>query len=106
MSDGLDAIIRRRYENKNGGERVNIPLVTKLNNQPKGVGTLVGNEEKVDNYGFRLTLDWARNAIVTNKAEQQKDSADLFGEFKPLLSNWGKELQRDDIIAALMAGLT
>src|SRR4029079_2866478 len=67
MSDGLDAIIRRRYDNKSGGERVNIPLVTKLNNQPKGVGTLVGNEEKVDNYGYRLMLDWARNAVVTNK---------------------------------------
>jgi hypothetical protein len=52
---------------------------------------------------MRVWLDWARNAVVTNKAEQQKDSADLFGEFKPLLSNWGKELQRDEIIAALMA---
>ena len=103
MSDGLDAVIRRRYEMKSGGEQMNIPLVSKLNNQPKGVGTLVGNEERVDSYGQRVWLDWARNAIVTNKAEQQKDSADLFGEFKPLLSNWGKELQRDEIIASLMA---
>lgn len=103
MSDGLDAIIRRRYELKSGGEQMNIPLVSKLNNSPIGVGTLVGNEERVDNYGMRVWLDWARNAIVTNKAEQQKDSADLFGEFKPLLSNWGKELMRDEIIAAMMA---
>jgi hypothetical protein len=103
MSDGLDAIIRRRYEMKSGGEQMNIPLVSKLNNSAIGVGTLVGNEERVDNYGMRVWLDWARNAIVTNKAEQQKDSADLFGEFKPLLSNWGKELQRDEIIAAYMA---
>jgi hypothetical protein len=103
MSDGLDAIIRRRYELKNGGEQMNIPLVSKLNNAAIGVGTLVGSEERVDSYGMRVWLDWARNAIVTNKAEQQKDSADLFGEFKPLLSNWGKELQRDEIIAAMMA---
>ncbi len=103
MSDGLDAVIRRRYESKGGGEQMNIPLVSKLKNQSKGVGTLVGNEESVDNYGMRVWLDWARNAIVTNKAEQFKDSADLFGEFKPLLSNWGKELQRDEIIAAMMA---
>ena len=103
MGDGLDAVIRRRYELKSGGEQMNLPLVTKLNNAPKGVGTLVGNEEKVDNYGMRVWLDWARNAVVTNKAEQQKDSADLFGEFKPLLSNWGNEKQRDDIISALMA---
>lgn len=103
MSDGLDAIIRRRFEMKPGGEQMNIPLVSKLNNQAKGVGTLVGNEEKVDNYGMRVWLDWARNAVVTNKAEQQKDSADLYGEFKPLLSNWGKELQRDEIMFALHA---
>src|SRR4029079_8078211 len=103
MSDGLDAVIRRRFEQKNGGEQMNMPLVAKLNNQPIGVGTLVGNEERVDNYGLRVWLDWARNAVVTNRAEQLKDSADLFGEFKPLLSNWGKELQRDEIIASLMA---
>jgi hypothetical protein len=66
-------------------------------------GTLVGNEEKIDNYGMRVWLDWARNAVVTNKAESQKDSADIFGEAKPLLSDWGKELQRDELIAALMA---
>ena len=103
MGEGLDSIIRVRNELKSGGEQMNVPLVTKLNNQPTGGGTLVGNEEKVDNYGMRVYLDWARNAIVTNKAEQQKDSTDLFGEFKPLLSNWGKELQRDELIAALMA---
>jgi hypothetical protein len=103
MSDSVDAIIRRRYELKSGGEQMNVPLVTKLNNGPIGVGTLVGSEERVDNYGMRVWLDWARNAVVTNKAEQQKDSADLYAEFKPLLSNWGKELQRDEIIAAMMA---
>jgi hypothetical protein len=103
MGEGLDAIIRLRQELKSGGEQMNMPLVTKLRNAAKGVGTLVGNEESVDNYGMRVWLDWARNAVVTNKAEQQKDSADLYGEFKPLLSNWGKELQRDEIIQAMMA---
>jgi hypothetical protein len=103
MGDDLNAIIRRRYEPKQGGEQMNIPLVTKLTNQAIGVGTLVGNEEKIDNYGMRVWLDWQRNAVVTNKAESQKDSADVFGEAKPLLSDWGKELQRDQLIAALMA---
>jgi hypothetical protein len=103
MGEGLDAIIRVRQEMKSGGEQMNIPLVTKLRSAGKGVGTLVGSEENVDSYGMRVWLDWRRNAVKTNKAEQQKDSIDLFGEFKPLLSNWGKEYQRDDIIAALMA---
>jgi len=65
--------------------------------------TLVGNEEKIDNYGMRLRIEWARNAVVTTKAESQKDSADIFGLAKPLLSDWFKELQRDELIAALMA---
>jgi hypothetical protein len=103
MGDSLNAIIRRKYEPKQGGEQMNIPLVTKLTNQAIGVGTLVGNEEKIDNYGMRVWIDWQRNAVVTNKAEAQKDSADVFGEAKPLLSDWGKELQRDHIIQALMA---
>jgi hypothetical protein len=103
MGTGLDAIIRKRYEPKQGGEQMNIPLVTKLNNTAKGVGTLVGNEEKIDNYGMRVWIDWCRHAVATNKAEQQKDSADIFGEAKPLLSDWAKELKRDEIIEAMMA---
>jgi hypothetical protein len=103
MSDDLNAIIRRKYELKSGGEQMNIPLVTKLTNASKGVGTLVGNEEKIDNYGMRVWLDWNRNAVVTNKAESHKDSADVFGEAKPLLSDWGKEYQRDELIEAFMA---
>ena len=103
MGEDLNAIIRIRNELKSGGEQMNIPLVTRLNGVGKGVGTLVGNEEKIDNYGMRLWLDWARHAVTTNKAEKQKDSASVFGVAKPLLSDWGKELQRDEIIEAFMA---
>ena len=66
-------------------------------------GPLVNAEEAIEDYGYRVWLEWARNAVVTTKAEQQKDSADIFGEAKPLLSDWIKEMQRDEIIAALMA---
>lgn len=103
MSEDYNAIIRRRFDLKSGGEQMNVPLVTKLRGRGVGVGTLVGQEEKIDNYGMRLWLDWVRNAVVTNKAQQQKDSADIFGEAKPMLSDWGKERIRDDIIASLLA---
>lgn len=103
MGEDMTSIIRRKMELKNGGEQMNIPLVSRLQGQGVGSGTLVGNEEKIDNYGMRVWLDWARNAVTTNKAESQKDSADIFGEAKPLLLDWVKELQRDEIIAALMA---
>lgn len=103
MSEGLDAIIRIRNELKAGGEDMNIPIVTRLTGAGVATGTLVGNEERIDNYGMRLRMEWARHAVVTTKAESQKDSADVFGEAKPLLSDWGKELQRDELIAAFMA---
>lgn len=103
MGTSLTSIIRLRNEPKKGGEQMNIPIVTRLTGAGVGVGTLVGNEESIDNYGMRAWVDWARNAVATNKAEEQKDSADIFGEAKPLLSDWGKELQRDEIIAAMMA---
>jgi Protein of unknown function (DUF4043) len=103
MGEGLNAIIRIRSELKAGGEDMNIPLVTRLTGAGVATTTLVGNEEKIDNYGMRLRIEWARNAVVTTKSESQKDSADVFGVAKPLLSDWGKELQRDEIIAGLMA---
>lgn len=103
MGTDLNAIIRVRQELKSGGEQMNIPLVTKLRGRGTGTGTLVGNEEKIDNYGMRVWIDWARHAVVTKKSEEHKDSADIFGEAKPLLSDWGKERQRDDIISAFMA---
>lgn len=103
MGTDLTSIIRLRNELKNGGEQMNIPIVTRLTGTGKGIGTLTDNEEQIDNYGMRAWIDWARNAVATNKANRQKDSADIFGEAKPLLSDWGKELQRDEIIAALMA---
>ena len=103
MSTALNAIIRVRTETKNGGEEMNIPLVTRLTGAGVSTGTLVGNEEQIENYGMRIRLDWARNAVTTTKSESHKDSADIFAEAKPLLSDWGKELQRDELIAAYMA---
>jgi len=103
MGEDMNSIIRIRNEPKQGGEVMNIPFVKRLKGAGVGSGTLVGFEEKIDNYGMRLKVDWARNAVVTNNAENQRDSADIFGEAKPLLSDWGKSRQRDDIIKALMA---
>lgn len=103
MGTALNSIIRIKNELKAGGEEMNIPLVSRLTGAGVSTGTLVGNEEQIDNYGMRVRLDWARHAVVTNKAESKKDSADIFGEAKPLLADWGKELQRDELIAAFMA---
>lgn len=103
MGEDMTSIFRMLYDAKKGGEQINIPLVTRLTGTAKSTGTVTGNEEAIDNYGMRAYVDWARHAVSTNDAEEQKDSADVFGEAKPLLSDWGKELQRDEITAAMMA---
>jgi hypothetical protein len=103
MGEDVTSIIRRRMELKSGGEQMNIPLVTRLTGQGVSTGPLVGFEDEIDDYGMRVWIEWARNAVVTKKSEQQKDSADTFGEAKPLLSDWMNEVTRDEIIAAYMA---
>jgi N4-gp56 family major capsid protein len=99
----MTAIIRVINDLKNGGEQINIPLIARLKSQPIATGTLVGNEESIDNYGDRAWIDWARNAVKIPKSEEQKSSIDLFGQARPLLEDWGKELQRDEIIDAFYA---
>jgi hypothetical protein len=103
MGDAPTSIIRTLYDNKKGGEQVNVPLVRSLTGVAKSTGTLTDQEEAISNYGMRVWVDWARHAVATSDAEEQKDSADIFGEAKPLLSDWGKNLQRDEIIQAFMA---
>src|SRR5262245_9845921 len=103
MGEDVNSIIRRRMELKSGGEQMNIPLVTRLTGQGVSTGTLVGFEDEIDDYGMRVWIEWCRNAVVTKKSEQQKDSADTFGEAKPLLSDWTNQVTRDEIIAGFHA---
>jgi hypothetical protein len=107
MGTDITAIIRVIPDldkgGKNGGEQINIPLMARLNANGVGSGVLRGNEENLDNYGMRMYIDWSRNAIVINNAEEQKSSIDLWAEAKPMLTNWGKEKQRDEICDGLYA---
>lgn len=103
VGSNMTAIIRVINDLKKGGEQINIPLIARLKNNPIATGTLVGNEENIENYGDRGWIDWARNAVKIPQSETQKSSIDLFGQARPLLEDWGKELQRDEIIDAYYA---
>src|SRR6185312_3934447 len=107
MGQGVNSIFRVITDldkgGKQGGEQINVPLMARLQATAIASGPLVGNEEALDNYGMRLWIDWARNAVVINNAEEQKSSIDLFAEAKPMLVDWGKELQRDEICDAFYA---
>lgn len=107
MGRGVTDIIRVVSDldkgGKGGGEQINVPLMARLQAQAIASGPMVGNEEALDNYGMRLWIDWARDAVVINNAEEQKSSIDLFAEARPMLVDWGKELQRNEIIDAFYA---
>lgn len=100
---GMTNIIRVINELKQGGDQINVPLIGQLNGTGVGAGQLVGNEEKLDDYGMRMWGDWERNAIAMKKNERHVDSADAFAQAKPLLSNWATGKKRDAQIQAFMA---
>jgi|SRR5215468_7575501 len=103
IGNEITAIIRVLQDPKNGGEQLNIPLIARLKATAISTGALVGAEEAIDNFGDRMWIDWARNAVKLTKAEEQKSSIDLFGQARPLLEDWGKELQRNEIVDSFYA---
>jgi hypothetical protein len=107
MGTAMNSIIRVITDldkgGKNGGEQINIPLRARLNGQGVGSGTLRGNEEALDNQGTRFWIDWTRNAVTINNADEQKSSVDLYAEIKPALVDWGQEKQRDEIVDGFYA---
>jgi N4-gp56 family major capsid protein len=103
MGNSMTSVIRVMNDLKSGGEQVNVPLVNSLRATAIATGTLTGAEEAIDNYGFRMWIDWARNAVRTTKAESQKDSADIFDIARPLLTDWGQELIKNEIVDAFLS---
>jgi hypothetical protein len=85
------------------GKQINIPLVTQLTGPGVGAGTLRGNEEMIDSYGFPVWADWARNAVANNRARNKESSFSIRSTARSLLSGWAKRLIRDDLIDALLS---
>lgn len=85
------------------GKSINIPLVTQLSGAGVGAGTLRGNEESIDAYGFPVYADWARNAVANNRAANKESSFSIRSTARSLLSGWSKRVVRDDITDALLS---
>lgn len=100
-NDGTAVIRRMSLPGAFGGDQINVPLVRALSGTAISTGTLTGNEEAIGNYGCRLWIDWARNAVTATKAEMKRGSFDLFGQAAPLLSDWARSLTRNEIILAM-----
>ena len=85
------------------GKEITIPLVTQLVGPGVGAGTLRGNEESMDSYGFPVWADWARNAVANNRAVNKESSFSVRSTARNLLSGWSRRIVRDDIVDALLS---
>lgn len=105
MGDSPTSIIQfiRDLEASDGGDQVNIPFIGRLKGPGVSTGPLTGNEEKLDTYGMRAWIDWSRNAVLLKRSQLRKNSFDQLELVRPLLQEWGKGNQRDEIVLALDA---
>lgn len=103
MGESPTDIIQVTNELKSGGDVLNISIVGALRGPGVSTGPLTGNEEKLDNYGMRLWVDWARNAVLLTRAQMRKSSFEQLEVVRPLLTEWGNCLLRDEICQAFMA---
>lgn len=103
MGESPTAVIQVTNELKDGGDILNISIVSSLRGPGVSTGPLVGNEEKIKNYGMRLWVDWSRNAVLLTRAQMRKSSFEQLEIVRPLLTEWGNCLLRDEIVQAFMA---
>jgi hypothetical protein len=103
MGESPNSIIQILNDLKSGGDILNVPIVGALRGPGVSTGPLTGNEEKLDNYGMRLWVDWARNAVLLTRAQMRKSSFDQMELVRPLLTEWGNCLLRDEIVQAMFS---
>lgn len=102
MGDDATAPIVRMRDFSADGRQVNIPLVNQLSTRGVGAGVLSGAEEQLDDYGFPIWTDYARNAVAFNKQSVKDASFDIPSAARSLLRSWAKATIRDDLVDALM----
>lgn len=101
MGESPTSIIQVMRDLRDGGDVMNIPIVGALRGPGVSTGPLTGNEEKLDNYGLRVWVDWARNAVLLTRAQMRKTANDQLDIVRPLLTEWGNTLLRDEIVLTM-----
>ena len=103
MGEGPTSIIQVTRELRDGGDVLSVPIVAALRGPGVSTGPLTGNEEKMVNYGMRLWVDWSRNAVLLTRAQMRKSAFEQLELVRPLLTEWGNCLLRDEIVLAFMS---
>ena len=103
MGSTSTSVIVRMADLEADGKEINIPLVNQLSGAGVGAGTLRGNEEMMDSYGFPIWADWARNAVANNRAVNKESSFNVRSTARDLLRGWARRIVRDDIVDTLLS---
>lgn len=103
MGDSSTSVIVRMSDLEGDGKEIRIPLVNQLSGDGVGAGTLRGNEEQLDSYGFPMWADWARNAVANNRAANKESSFSVRSTARTALRNWAKRIARDDLTDMLLS---
>lgn len=102
MGTGTSSIIQVKRELQDHGKTINIPLITRLKGAGvTGTNVLTGNEEALGNLNHQITIDFLRNAVVINEADEHWTILDLMGAAKDALNMWAADRLRTDLITAL-----
>lgn len=101
-ADSTSPIVRMKDLSADG-KSINVPLVTQLAGPGVGAGTLRGNEESLDSYGFPVYADWARTAVANDRARNKESSFSIRSTARSLLSGWSRRVVRDDLVDALLS---
>lgn len=103
MGSTSTSVIVRMADLEADGKEINVPLVNQLSGAGVGAGTLRGNEEMMDSYGFPIWADWARNAVANNRAVNKESSFNVRSTARDLLRGWSRRIVRDDITDTLLS---
>lgn len=103
MGNDATSVIVRTNDFTDNGRQVNIPLVNQLSSRGVGAGVLSGAEESLDDYGFPIFTDFARNAVAYSKQQRKDTSYDIPSAAKSLVRGWAKRTIRDDLVDTLLS---
>lgn len=103
MGDASTSVIVRLADLESEGKEINVPLVNQLTGDGVGAGTLRGNEEAMDSYGFPVWADWGRNAVANNRAVNKESSFNVRSTARELLRGWARRIVRDDLTDTLLS---
>lgn len=103
MGASSTSVIVRMADLEADGKQIDVPLVNQLSGSGVGAGTLRGNEEQLDSYGFPIFADWARNAVANNRASNKESSFNVRSTARDLLRGWSRRIVRDDLVDALLS---